>query len=422
MTSQIGLYLQRVLKSMWFRSTAFSLLAIVAALSSILFAPIVPTGFSASIGADSLDHILTIIASSMLTVTTFSLGIAVNAYYAAASAATPRATNLLVEDPTTQNVLATFVGAFLFSLVGIVVLRTGAYGEEGRVGLYFVTIGVIVVVVGTLLRWISHLTTIGRMHDTLARVENATRKAMDERLDNLFLSCTPLLDGHRLARGNHPVHANEIGYVQYIDTSALGEYAERWDMQIAISALPGTFVDPVREIVFVEKPLDDKKRHQLSSCFTIGLNRTFEQDPRFGVIVLSEIASRALSPAVNDPGTAIDVIGRLVRILHHWNNGVSHPLEPEVKHLKVFAPSLRMADLFDDAFTSISRDAAGIVEVNVRLQKAFATLAISGSADTKAQAIRHADQSLARAVTGLQLDDDLKLVRALRRDLAEKQV
>ena len=41
---------------------------------------------------------------------------------------TPRATRLVVEDVTTQNVLATFIGSFLFSLVGIIALNMGAYG------------------------------------------------------------------------------------------------------------------------------------------------------------------------------------------------------------------------------------------------------------------------------------------------------
>ncbi len=49
-------------------------------------------------------------------------------------------------------------------------------------------------------------------------------------------------------------------------------------------------------------------------------NRTFEDDPRFGLIVLSEIADKALSPGVNDPGTAIDVIGTLVRLFTLWQS------------------------------------------------------------------------------------------------------
>lgn len=413
MNTKFGLYYSRVVRSMWFRSTAFSLLAVIAALISMVATPYLPPGLSTKIGADALENILSIIASSMLAVTTFSLGIAVTAYNSAANAATPRATNLIVEDSTTQNVLATFVGAFLFSLIGIVVLRTGGYGEQGRLGLYVVTIILIILIVATLLRWISHLTTIGRMADTLERVERATQKAINSRLASPYLGCRPLADGYRLAHGNHPLHAAEIGYVQHIDTSALSECAHDWNMQLAISALPGTFADPGREVLFSEKPLSAKQTDEVLSCFTIGAARTFEQDPRFGIIVLSEIASRALSPGVNDPGTAIDVVGRLVRVLHSWDTGVSKGGEPEVNHPNLFAPGLRVADLFDDAFTSIARDASAMLEVHIRLQKAFATLATGATEDVREEAQRHASRSLERAVAGLQLASDVEKVRAL---------
>ncbi|WP_305804424.1 DUF2254 family protein [Stenotrophomonas sp. YIM B06876] len=44
----------------------------------------------------------------------------------------------------------------------------------------------------------------------------------------------------------------------------------------------------------------------------VGAQRSLDQDPRFGLLVLGEVASRALSPAINNPCTAIDVIGRAV--------------------------------------------------------------------------------------------------------------
>ncbi|MFM0339824.1 DUF2254 family protein [Paraburkholderia fungorum] len=65
------------------------------------------------------------------------------------------------------------------------------------------------------------------------------------------------------------------------------------------------------------------------SAFSVDVRRSFEQDPRFGISVLTEIASRALSPAVNDPGTAIDVIGRGIRILSLWEQ--PHDQKPDSK-------------------------------------------------------------------------------------------
>ena len=53
-------------------------------------------------------------------------------------------------------------------------------------------------------------------------------------------------------------------------------------------------------------------------AFIVGDDRTFREDPRFGLVTLAEIAARALSPAVNDVGTAIDIVGTFVRLLARW--------------------------------------------------------------------------------------------------------
>jgi uncharacterized membrane protein len=56
----------------------------------------------------------------------------------------------------------------------------------------------------------------------------------------------------------------------------------------------------------------------LREAFVIGNMRYFHEDPRFGLITLSEIASRAYIPAVNDPGTAIQIISSHVRLFSLW--------------------------------------------------------------------------------------------------------
>lgn len=60
--------------------------------------------------------------------------------------------------------------------------------------------------------------------------------------------------------------------------------------------------------------LSDIDASRIAQAFLLGDVRQFDEDPRFGLIVLSEIASRALFLAVNDPGTAIVIIGTFVRL------------------------------------------------------------------------------------------------------------
>jgi uncharacterized membrane protein len=408
MTSRWLWLLSQITRRMWFRASLFSILAVVTALVAIVVAPYIPSDVPTKIGADAVDNILGIIASSMLAVTTFSLSTMVAAYSAATSNVTPRATRLVMEDTTTQNVLATFIGSFLYSLVGIIALSTGAYGSTGRVVLFVVTAGVIILIVVTLLRWIDHLSRLGRVTETTARVEKAAAEAIRLYCEQPHMGgCAPV-DMPGSAR---PVYASEIGYVQHLDMGALSDIAERGKGRIFVRATPGSFVTPADPVAFAEGLDVAEQEAEIRGCYTIADVRSFDQDPRFGASVLAEIASRALSPGINDPGTAIDVIGRAVRLLAI----AAEPGEPqqEVAFPRVHVPAIGVGDLFDDLFTPIARDGAGIVEIGIRLQKAMHVLARLGPPDFAENAARHSLLALQRASRGLTLEHDLAILRDL---------
>lgn len=416
MTSQWFWIVLQLTRRIWVRASLFSVLAVLTALIGIAVSPYIPSDLPAKVGSDAVDHILGIIASSMLTVTTFSLSVMVSAYSAATSNVTPRATQLVMEDSTTQNVLSTFVGSFLFSLVGIIVLSTGAYGAQGRVVLFAATIVVIILIVATLLRWIDHLSRLGRVTETTARVEEAAANAMRHRHQNPYMGGRAFDASMTLSQLARPVHTSEIGYVQHVDMAALSGVIGERDGRIYLNATPGEFVDPTQPLAWALGLDDDDIEKSIRNCFSIADKRSFDQDPRFGASVLAEIASRALSPAINDPGTAIDVIGRAVRVLAIW----AEPREDkEPRHPNVFVPPLELADIFDDLFTPIARDGASVVEIGLRLQKAFLMLSHYGQGRYRAEATRHAAEALQRAELALPIDADKARVRAAARKVAQ---
>lgn len=413
--------LQKLSRQLWLRATLIGSLGIFAALFATVAERVLPWTFARTIGADAVDSILTIIASSMLAVTTFSLSVMTSAYGSATSTVTPRATRLLIEDRVTQNVLSTFLGSFLFGIVGLVVLKTGAYGDRGRAVLFMVTIGVIALIVITLLRWIDHLTRLGRVGETTARVEEAARRAIEARRAAPCLGARPLT-GPPPEGLRRPVLAGEVGYLQHIDMPALSDCAEALACDIHVLLNPGAFVYP--DTVLCTVPLDATEGangdasapdgpDRLRAAFTIGAERGFDQDPRFGLVVMCEIGSRALSAAVNDAGTAIDVIGRTTRLLTLWAAGAEEGPDPdEVAHPRVFLVPLRDEDLFDDAFMLLARDGAGLIEVQLRLQKALAALARTGSDRFRAAARFQAGLALERARAALTLPEDIRRLEA----------
>ncbi|MFG0382142.1 DUF2254 domain-containing protein [Pseudomonas sp. zbq_18] len=410
MTARWQWIIRKIGKRLWFRASLFSLLGVVSALLALAFKDYVPDSLANSVGADAVDKILSILATSMLTVTTFSLSIMVAAYSAATSTVTPRATPLVIEDSITQNALGTFIGSFLFSLVGIVALSTGAYGSKGRVLLFLVTLVVIVLIVIALLRWVDHLAQLGRVGETSDRVENATCNALVERLRLPNLGGSRLASAEAIPREARRIYPQQIGYVQHIDLPALAELSQNENCAIYLIAVPGSFIAPGEALAAVVG-IDEDSDERLRGAFTIGTRRSYQQDPRFGAAVLAEIASRALSPAVNDPGTAIDILGRSVRVLALWTQ-----TEADAKRVidcsRIHAPDLSLADLFDDLFTPVARDGAALIEVCIRLQKALLTLALLDPC-YRADAQRHSCLALKRAEAVLTLEEDKQRLREL---------
>ncbi len=409
---------------LWVRATLFGVMGGAAALVALLIDDIAFFQGMPPIGADAVEHILSILASSMLAVTTFSLGVLVSAYSSVSGGATPRATRLLMQDSVSQNALATFLGSFLYSMVGIVALSSGAYGERGRSVLFFLTLLVILLIVLTLLRWIAYLNQLGRLGETTTRVESAAEQALERRAELPALGCRPLTDAReqipeRAAAISHP----EVGYVEHIDLAQLQDLASKADHDFYITALPGAFIHPARSIGYFAGELDDRVLEAVRGAFSVKAQRTFDQDPRFGLVVLAEIASRALSPAVNDPGTAIDIIGRLVRLLVKFNARCEMERQSSgvtLKYDRLWASPLELSDLLEDAFTPIARDGASLVEVHIRLMKAYEALYHLLGTTARETVSRHARVTLERAEAALSIEADKVRLRQVAQRLLSR--
>ena len=277
-----------------------------------LFGGFIPFGLGDRIGADAVDHILSIIANSMLTVTTFSLTVMVASHRAVSSLWTPRAHQVLLQDTTTHTVLATFVGAYIYSVIVIILRETQVFEGEELVVLFFVTLAVVALIVFAILRWISHLELLGSLIETAQRIEDKAATAYAMRCEYPAL-------GANAANGKPSGDVTEMlarntGYIQQIYQDVLQDAAEREDVKIHIAQPVGSFIHAGEVLAWVEGDAD-QIADAIHRNVSIGTLRNYVQDPEFGLLNLTEIGQRALSPGVNDPGTAIDMIRRIARVL-----------------------------------------------------------------------------------------------------------
>ncbi len=413
MRDRIRFVWNRISERLWVRPLVVAVLSIA---GTFLAKTADDTGvgrFVPDISPDSIEGLLKIISASMLVIATFAVASMVSAYASASSTATPRSFTLIIADDGSQNALSTFIGAFIYSIVSLIAMQNGYFDKAGRFALFALTLLVFAVVIMTFVRWVDSIARLGRLGATIDKVERAAAAALERR------RLAPTLRGVQ-ARPRLPhaqvIYGSCIGYVQRIDIPALQAYAEKADLRIDLASLPGIFAAPGRALAYVSaRPgvADAIDESQIAKAFTIGDDRIFDEDPRFGLIVLSEIAGRALSPAVNDPGTAIDIIGTLVRLFARWSKPLNEKETVAPQFDRVGVPTLSLQDMFDDAFTAIARDGAGSVEVAARLQKALASLAFVGNSEMRHLAMRHSRLALARSEHAMSLPEDVEVVRSL---------
>tara|TARA_R110001599_G_scaffold79280_1_gene214840 strand:- start:2409 stop:3701 length:1293 start_codon:yes stop_codon:yes gene_type:complete len=404
--------IHRLRERLWVRPLVVCLLSVGAAFVAKLADDAGLEDFVPEISLGSIQTLLSIMASSMLVIATFSVSSMVSAYASASSTATPRSFGLVVADDVSQNALSTFVGAFIFSIVALMAAKNAYFEKAGIFVLFSLTAFVFGIVIFTFVRWVDSVARLGRIGSTIDKVEKATADALKLRQKTPHLCGLPV--NTLQAQAGQPVYATQFGYVQHIDMSTIQAWAEEADIQVVIAALPGTLATPDRALAYVSKSSNDQSDTDFScviESFQIGNDRLFEDDPRFGLVVLSEIAGRALSPAVNDPGTAISVIGAQLRLFILWTNPAKDCEAERPEYDRITVPTISINDMFDDAFTAIARDGAGIVEVAVRLQKTLGSLALIGHSEMRDAALYHGQLALKRAEKSLDIDEDLAIVR-----------
>jgi uncharacterized membrane protein len=401
---KLHLIWRRLDGKLWFRPTLWSVAAVAVALMAALANrwPL-PEGLP-NIGQSALEGLLTIIASSMLTVSTFSLSILVSAFASASSSATPRATRLVMADDSAQHAIAAFIASFIFAMVALTALGLGYYGETGRFVLLGCTIYVLGYLILALLRWIDTLSKLGRMSHTITTVENAALPP----LRSWYLA--PALGGRDDAPLEMPsgvrVHGERSGFLQYIDLASLQHQANEHDGILHVRVRPGDFVAPssVLAVLVGSKAPDARALQAMAHAFVVGRDRTEEQDPRFGMVILSEIAQRALSPAVNDPGTAVLVVGVLTRVLiDGTHNDPDEPLSG-VDFDRVTVVRVDQDALLRDVFEPIARDGAHMLEVGLAVQRALALVAANTQAPLDEAARAEAERAMDHAQQGLKLE------------------
>jgi uncharacterized membrane protein len=138
--------------------------------------------------------------------------------------------------------------------------------------------------------------------------------------------------------------------------------------------------------------------------------RTLEEDPAFGLVMLAEIASRALSDAVNDSGSALSAITAMTRLLTRMCSQFEALADNPADRVFMAPPDPAM--LVTHAFRPVARDGADRVEVGISLQRALGVLVAVDEAAFGEPARAMSREALVRAEAAMQYAPDVDVLKA----------
>lgn len=327
-----------------------------------------------NISIEAVENLLDIISSSMLAVTTFSLSIMVAAFASASSSGTPRAYTLMMSDDNTRLAIASFISAFIYAVIAKIALALGYYGPSGRFVLFISTVLVLMYLIYTLIRWVQTLSQLGTLNTTIHKIEAAAKKTLAQFRHQPHMGATGIKPEYAPA---FSVHSLKTGYFNNVDVSGLNHLAKTHHLHLHVHQVPGKFIDPMTALVDVysehriDKEQQDKLENYILDHMIIASNRSFLQDPRFGVLVMGEVGQKAMSAAINDVGSAISAINALTRVIID--------AKPD-QHLPVLDCPYVSIDQFDPqeliytTFAPMARDCVGNLELNQRMIKCLSMI------------------------------------------------
>lgn len=299
----------RTLRSvLWLRPAAYCVLAALAAITIAAVDQFLPADvfyWLPEIDASIVRDLLQLLAGSMLTITTVTMSVLMLVLSIATGQASPRAVPELMADPVTQNALGTFLANFVFSLATLLLLGLGVIAGPGITLAFLFATLLVVAALRYLVQWIHHVADTVKINRVIERVCTQAHNVLESFLERAqnedsVGDAPPRIEGAA-------VMAQSAGYVQFIDEVAAAELAKSDGLRIAFLVAEGDFVHSARAMANVgggETESGDAAK-KVCGIVTIGHDRSPEGDPVLGFELLAEIASRALSPGINDPQSAL---------------------------------------------------------------------------------------------------------------------
>ena len=369
--------------------------------------------------SDSARSILSTISGAMMGVAGTVFSITLVALTLASSQFGPRLIKNFMYVRLNQIVLGAYISTYLYCLLVLNAVK------EGNDYTFIPSISILVAIIAAIINIILLIIFIHQIAISLQadKVIADISDFISEQVETLF---PEKLGEVKESEGNIDISAAistyqrrisikspTSGYLQYIDSEALMEIIIRNDSLLELFQRPGAHLVKGLEIglLYSNSNLEKDELQKISQKFVIGKTKTSQQDLEFSIHQMVEIASRALSPGINDPYTAIACIDNLTATMSYLAQAKfpSKYRYDDKGNLRIIADTLAFEGVLDAAFNQIRQFSGGSPAVIIRLMEALTTISRFTTDDSqKKSVLRHAEMVLNTGRQTIKEENDLQ--------------
>ncbi len=272
-------------------------------------------GSISSMSAPAMMGICSAVASGMITLTGIVFSLTFVMVQFGATAYSPRLVLWVARDPVMSHALGVFTSTFLYSLMLLAWVDRGASGRVPFISGWLVFF----LLLASMAMFIALIERVGLLQVTrmLIFIGDQGRKTIEQLYEGS--KSTPQ-NGDARAYRRMPItgtlaHSGRPQVIQALHVLSLVELSAQSGAVIEMTASVGDTVfekAPLLRVYSSSGRLDEIK---LKQAIELGVERTFEQDPKYALRVLVDIAIKALSPAINDPTTAVQALDQIEDLL-----------------------------------------------------------------------------------------------------------
>ncbi|MEU9220422.1 DUF2254 domain-containing protein [Streptomyces sp. NPDC048376] len=339
--------------------------------------------------ADDAKTVVSAVGSAMMTFIGVVFSISLVAVQMASGQFTPRVVRLFVRSRITKATFAVFLATFVLTLLVLTSYDSNADPRTAASVPLVQSVLTLLMVALSLLLFVMYVNTTLR----LMRVSHVIARIAAESFRVAALMPVPADGGGVPVLGPVTawvVHDGKGGVLRDVHVARLVRVARGHGVVLRLVPRIGDFLVPGTPVLAVHGGAAPPRR-ALRYALSVGVERTFHQDLAFGLRQLSDIGLRALSPAVNDPTTAVQALDRVVQILATLSrrplDAVSHRDRRGV--VRLVQPVPGWTELVDLGFTEVRACATDAPQVTRRLLAGLDDLLRLVPPERRAPLLRH---------------------------------